>query len=50
MCIRDRINTLSLVLKRLVHAIEDNCDAANYGCLVQPAEHPQQLPLAGYLI
>lgn len=31
----NRINTLSLVLKRLVHAIEDNCDAANYGSLFE---------------
>lgn len=31
----NRINTLSLELKRLVHAIEDNCDAANYGSLFE---------------
>lgn len=31
----NRINTLSLELKRLVHAIEDNCDAANYASLFE---------------
>lgn len=31
----NRINTLSLELKRLVHAIEDHCDAANYASLFE---------------